>query len=103
MILLRLFNLMFLIGLVACVAGAMAGLIVFAPFVGGAWLLALLAIVGSEPNSAANGKSVEAVSEAASRQWPTEDTNPRDGRSRVRTSDTSYPGERTQKGVRLQG
>lgn len=53
MILLRLFNLMLLLGLVACLAGAMAGLIVFAPFVGGAWLLTLLALAGSEPNSSA--------------------------------------------------
>lgn len=50
MILLRLLNLMFLLGLVICLAGAMAGLVVFAPFVGGAWLLTLLAIVGSEPD-----------------------------------------------------
>jgi len=53
MILLRVLNLMFLLGLVACLAGAMAGLILFAPFVGGAWLLTLLAIVGSEPKTAA--------------------------------------------------
>jgi hypothetical protein len=46
-------NLMFLLGLVACLARAMAGLILFAPFVGGAWILTLLAIVGSEPKSAA--------------------------------------------------
>ena len=51
MVILRLLNLMFLLGLVACLAGAMAGLIVFAPFVGGAWVLTLLAIVGSEPTS----------------------------------------------------
>jgi hypothetical protein len=53
MVLLRLLNLMFLLGLVACLAGAMAGLIVLAPFVGGAWFLTLLAIVVSEPNSPA--------------------------------------------------
>jgi hypothetical protein len=53
MILLRVLNLMFLLGLVARLAGAMAGLILFAPFVGGAWLLTLLAIVGSDPKSAA--------------------------------------------------
>ncbi len=40
MILLRVLNLI-LLGLVACLAGAMAGLILFAPFVGGAWLLTL--------------------------------------------------------------
>jgi hypothetical protein len=53
MILLRVVNLMFLLGLVACLAGAMAGLIVFAPFVGGAWFLTLLAITGAEPHSLA--------------------------------------------------
>jgi hypothetical protein len=53
MILLRFVNLMFLLGLVACLAGAMAGLIVFAPFVGGAWFLTLLAITGTEPSSRA--------------------------------------------------
>src|SRR6266545_7662728 len=52
MILLRVLNLI-LLGLVACLAGAMAGLIVFAPFVGGAWLLTLLAIAGSDPGSPA--------------------------------------------------
>jgi hypothetical protein len=46
MFLLRLLNLLFLLGLVACLAGAMAGLIVFAPFVGGAWFLTLPAIAG---------------------------------------------------------
>ena len=51
MIVLRVLNLMFLLGLVVCLAGAMAGLIVFAPFVGGAWLLTLIAIVGLEPDS----------------------------------------------------
>jgi hypothetical protein len=47
MILLRILNLVLLLGLVVCLAGAMAGLIVFAPFVGGAWLLTLLATTGS--------------------------------------------------------
>lgn len=51
MILLRLLNLILLLGLVVCLAGAMAGLIVFAPFVGGAWFLTLIAIVGSDPES----------------------------------------------------
>jgi hypothetical protein len=53
MILLRLLNLLLLLGLVVCLAGAMAGLIVLAPFVGGAWLLTLIAIVGSDPDSRA--------------------------------------------------
>jgi hypothetical protein len=50
MVLLRLRNLMFLLSLVGCLAGTMAGLIVFAPLVGGAWFLTLLATVGSEPS-----------------------------------------------------
>jgi hypothetical protein len=49
MILLRVLNLLFLLVLVGCLAGAMAGLIVFAPFAAGAWLFSLLATVGSEP------------------------------------------------------
>ena len=44
MLLLRLLNLILLVSLVGCLAGAMAGMIVFAPFVGGAWFLTLLAI-----------------------------------------------------------
>ena len=59
MILLRLFNLVFLLGLVACFAGALAGLIVFAPFVGVAWLLTLLAIAGFEPNSPAPSRQLD--------------------------------------------
>ena len=47
---LRLINLMFLFALVACLAGAIAGLIVFAPFAVGGWFLTLLAIVGSQPD-----------------------------------------------------
>lgn len=48
MFILRLLNLFLLGSLVGCFAGAMAGLIVFAPFVGGAWLLTLIAIAGSD-------------------------------------------------------
>ena len=47
---LRLINLMFLFALVACLAGAIAGLIVFAPFAVGGWFLTLPAIVGSQPD-----------------------------------------------------
>ena len=53
MILLRVVNLLFLLTLLGCLAGAMAGLIVFAPFVGGAWFLTLLAIAGNEPSARA--------------------------------------------------
>ena len=65
MTLLRILNLMFLLGLVACLAGAMAGLIVFAPFVGGAWLLTLLASVGSEPKTPAPKRRIQREPEAA--------------------------------------
>jgi hypothetical protein len=65
MILLRVLNLMFLLGLVACLAGAMAGLIVFAPFVGGAWILTLFAIVGSEPSSPAPKQATRPAPEHA--------------------------------------
>jgi hypothetical protein len=51
MFLLRILNPILLLSFVGCLAGAMAGLIVFAPFVGGAWLLTIIAIVGSEPTS----------------------------------------------------
>jgi hypothetical protein len=51
MVLLRLLNLILLLSLVGCLAGAMAGLIVFAPFVGGAWFLTLIAIAGSDGNA----------------------------------------------------
>jgi|tagenome__1003787_1003787.scaffolds.fasta_scaffold20778986_1 hypothetical protein len=49
MILLRLLNLVFLLGLVVCIAAAMSGLILLAPLMAGGWLLTLFAIVGSEP------------------------------------------------------
>src|SRR3954447_6800546 len=65
MILLRMLNLMFLLGLIACLAGAMAGLIVFAPFVGGAWFLTLLAIIGSESSSPAPQPRAQPEREAA--------------------------------------
>ena len=69
MVLLRLLNLMFLLGLVACLAGAMAGLIVFAPFVGGAWFLTLIAITGSQPRSAAaRGRNELLASQAIPRR-----------------------------------
>jgi hypothetical protein len=45
---LRVLNLLLLLSLVGCIAGALAGLIVFAPFVGGAWLLTLVAIARFE-------------------------------------------------------
>jgi hypothetical protein len=69
MVLLRLLNLMFLLGLVTCLAGAMAGLIVFAPFVGGAWFLTSIAISGCEPHSAAaSGRDELLASQAMPRR-----------------------------------
>ena len=41
-------NLVLLVTLVACLAGALAGLIVLVPFVGGAWGLNLTALVAYE-------------------------------------------------------
>jgi hypothetical protein len=77
MILLRVLNLIFLLGLVACLAGAMAGLIVFAPFVGGAWFLTLLAIAGSEPSSPAPQPRTQPEREAAILSRPLADQTAR--------------------------
>jgi hypothetical protein len=41
-------NVILLIGMTVCLAGAMAGLILFLPFVGGAWGLNLVALLGRE-------------------------------------------------------
>jgi hypothetical protein len=49
--LLRIANVVLLLALFGCLAGAMAGLIVVAPFVGGAWLLNLMALVGYEEDA----------------------------------------------------
>jgi hypothetical protein len=46
--LLRIMNLVLLVALAGCIAGALAGLIVLAPFVGGAWLLNAVALAGYE-------------------------------------------------------
>ena len=46
--LLRLVNVVLLLSLVACIAGALAGLIVFVPFLAGAWFLNAMALVGFE-------------------------------------------------------
>ena len=45
---LRTLNTVLLISLLACLAGAMTGLIVLAPFVAGAWFLSTTAVVGVE-------------------------------------------------------
>lgn len=41
-------NVVLMLGTVGCLAGAMAGLIVFFPFVAGAWGLNLVALLGRE-------------------------------------------------------
>ena len=48
---LRIANIILLLALVACLAGALAGLIIFAPFVGGAWLLNLVALTSYEEHA----------------------------------------------------
>ena len=45
---LRTVNAVLLLALVACIAGAIAGLIIFAPFILGAWFLNLMALLGWE-------------------------------------------------------
>jgi hypothetical protein len=49
--LLRIANVVLLLALVGCLAGALAGLIVLAPVVGGAWLLNLAALAGYEEHA----------------------------------------------------
>ena len=44
--LLRFTNVALILAMIGCVAGALAGLIVLLPFVAGAWLLNLVALVG---------------------------------------------------------
>jgi hypothetical protein len=45
---LRVTNITLLVALVACIAGALAGLIVLVPFLAGAWALNLMALVSWE-------------------------------------------------------
>jgi len=45
---LRTANIVLLLALVGCFAGALAGLIILAPFVAGAWLLNLVALLSYE-------------------------------------------------------
>ena len=42
-------NVFLLLALIGCIAGALAGLILFVPFVAGAWGLNLMAILTSDP------------------------------------------------------
>lgn len=41
-------NIFLIVAMIACIAGALAGLIVFFPFVAGAWALNLVALLGYE-------------------------------------------------------
>jgi hypothetical protein len=48
LLVLRKLNIVLLVSLVASIAGAIAGLIILAPFIAGAWFLNLMAILGYE-------------------------------------------------------
>jgi hypothetical protein len=48
---LRIVNVLLLLAMVGCVAGALAGLIVLLPVVGGAWFVNLMALVGYEESA----------------------------------------------------
>jgi hypothetical protein len=47
----RITNIFLLLAMVGCIAGALAGLIVLLPFVGGAWFLNLIALVSYQEHS----------------------------------------------------
>jgi len=49
--LLRLANVVLLISIVGCIAGALAGLIVFVPFLAGAWVINAIALAGYEEHA----------------------------------------------------
>lgn len=49
--LLRLANVILLISIVGCIAGALAGLIVFVPFLAGAWVINAIALAGYEEHA----------------------------------------------------
>lgn len=46
--LLRVANVVLLVSIVGCILGTLAGLIVFVPFLGGAWVLNAMALAGYE-------------------------------------------------------
>lgn len=62
-------NLVLILAMIGCIAGALAGLIVLLPFVGGAWGLNLMALLAYEnnwgPDSAPRTVRVAAASERA--------------------------------------
>ncbi len=49
--LLRLMNVILLVSIVACILGALAGLILFVPFLAGAWVLNAFALAGYEEDA----------------------------------------------------
>jgi hypothetical protein len=49
--LLRIANVVLLMSIVGCIAGALAGLIVFVPFLAGAWVLNAIALAGYEEHA----------------------------------------------------
>ena len=63
-------NAALILGMISCIAGAIAGLIVLLPFVAGAWGLNLMALLAYEENSGANparqrGRGTSAAAGAA--------------------------------------
>ena len=52
---LKLANIFLIVAMIACCAGALAGLIVFLPFVAGAWALNLVALLGGEEAARTGG------------------------------------------------
>ncbi len=61
LLVLRVINVVLLLALAACFAGAIAGLIIFAPFVAGAWFLNLMALLGCERLEPASSEAVPVV------------------------------------------
>ena len=51
-------NIFLIVAMIGCAAGALAGLIVFLPFVAGAWALNLVALVGCEEAARARQREV---------------------------------------------
>jgi hypothetical protein len=49
----RIVNILLIVAIVACCAGALAGMIVFLPIVAGAWLLDLVGLLGFEQSHGA--------------------------------------------------
>jgi hypothetical protein len=57
----RITNIVLIIGIVACCAGALAGMIVLLPFVVGAWLLNLMALLGDAESERREPRAAEAA------------------------------------------